>query len=135
MRRFLSWIVLCAVSLLVEIVLSMAVRLGWYVVGLIGKLGTLLQIIVILFAGTSILSFFVFPVSYGMILALKASEAVCPTRKGTRYVLLGVSMLVIDLLCFFIDIVFRRMLSLNYLVACIYYIMIIFTGREYAKDY
>jgi hypothetical protein len=91
MKRFLSWVVLLAayyvwywLALLVTIVAA------WIISFFIGA-STAVKIIIIVIGGVPLFfGIFISPVQYGAPLLIRASEAICPSRRGTRYKVFGV---------------------------------------------
>lgn len=128
MRRFLAWIVLCIITLIVDMLSALVMVLGGYLFDLIGELNAFLQIIIFLVAGSTILSFLILPAFYGPPLAVSASESISKTKKGTRYVALAVFMLIWSVLRISYDLTHHDF-SLNLLVMCLYYILLILYGR------
>jgi hypothetical protein len=64
-----------------------------YIAGLYYQLSAFLKLIVIIVGGSFILGIALAPLWYGIPLTYSASEAVCPSKRGDRYVVMGVLIL------------------------------------------
>lgn len=133
MRRFLSWIVLCVITLVIDIFSALVMMFGGYILDLIGKLNAFFQIIIFLTAGGTILSFLLLPAIRGPALTVWASESISQTKNGARYVVFAVFMLICSILRIYFDILHHDF-SLNLLVMCLYYILLIVCGRAAASE-
>ena len=131
MKRFLSWIVMCLISVVVSLIASLLVGLGGWLIGIISHLSVFLQILCYLVGGSTLLSLIFLPVFYGPPLTVMASEAVCPTKKGTRYKAYAILMLITYILDIIIGLN-NGHFNLATIVMCIYYIVLLISSKEFA---
>lgn len=129
MKRFFSWIVLYLISSLTGILTSLMLSLGAYVLDLMSELSTFWRIVIYFFGGTSFLSLVFFPVYYGVFAAISASEAVKPSRRGLRYIVFSIYMLITGII-YIITGLTEGTFHLNTIIMCIYYVMILIFGKE-----
>ena len=90
MKRFLSWVVLILFYFLFAVVLGLDQLLLGYVFNLYDQLGAFMKLVVIFVGGTFIGGLALAPLFYGIPFTYAASEAVCPSRKGVRYIVWGI---------------------------------------------
>ena len=133
MKRFLSWIVLCLISWLISLLTSLVVGIGSYILGLINELSTFWKIVAFLFGGTAFLSFIFLPVHYGYLFAIFASETIKESKKGMRYIVFPVCMLITNIIYIIIGLT-EHTFYLNTIIMCIYYILLIISGRGIARE-
>ena len=94
MKRFLSWLTLIGCYIAFCLIVSLDMALLRYIAGLYYQLSAFLKLIVIIVGGSFILGIALAPLWYGIPLTYSASEAVCPSKRGARYVVMGVLILV-----------------------------------------
>ena len=94
MKRFLSWLTLIGCYIAFCLIASLDMALLGYIAGLYYQLSAFLKLIVIIVGGSFILGIALAPLWYGIPLTYSASEAVCPSKRGDRYVVMGVLILV-----------------------------------------
>ena len=133
MRRFLSWVVLYLASCLTNIIMFVVLSIAAYLFGLIDTLNMFLRILIYIIGGSTLLTLIFFPIHYGSILTVSASEAIKESKKGTRYILFGIIMLVWSLFGIFYGIA-KGTFHAGYIMMCIYYIMIIITGKQFLDE-
>ena len=134
MRRLLSWFVLCIISWLVRICTTLVVLLGAYVTYLIDELNLFLKILIFLFGGSALISILFLPVFYGSGLAFTASESICESKKGTRYIVLSIIML-LSLVIGTILGFFEGRIRVDHIITCVYYISLIIASSECRDRY
>jgi hypothetical protein len=93
MKRFLSWLTLIGCYIAFCLIVSLDMALLGYIAGLYYQLSAFLKLIVIIVGGSFILGIALAPLWYGIPLTYSASEAVCPSKRGDRYVVMGVLIL------------------------------------------
>jgi hypothetical protein len=133
MKRFLSWVVLYLISVIVSLVASLVVGIGYYLLGLVSELDTLWRIATYLLGGSAFLGFIFAPAYYGAFLSVLASEAIKPTKKGTRYCVLSILMLISNAIYIIVGAI-QGTFFFNSIIMCIYYIFLIVLGREATSE-
>ena len=128
MKRFLSWVVLLLISFVTNILTSLVLGVGFYVLDLVNELTTFWRIAAYLIGGSAFLSFLLFPAHYGALGAVTASEAIKHSNKGMRYVIFSSCMLAANIL-YMIREFLNDSFPLAVIFMCIYYIMLIITGK------
>lgn len=124
MRRILSWVVLVLISWLVAVLTSVVIGVSVHILDLIDTLGTFLKVVIYIFGGATLLSFILLPVHYGSYAAISVSEAIKSSKKGTRYIVWSVFMIIMSIIS--TAIVFAKgTIQINYIIMCIYYIELI----------
>lgn len=93
MKRFLSWLALIVCYFAVCMLVSLDGMLLNYIWGLYDQLSPFLKIIVIIIGGTFVFGLAVAPVYYGSILTLTWCEKISESKKGTRYTVMGIFIL------------------------------------------
>lgn len=93
MKRFLSWLTLIGCYIAFCLIVSLDMALLGYIAGLYYQLSAFLKLIVIIVGGSFILGIALAPLWYGIPLTYSASEVVCPSKRGDRYVVMGVLIL------------------------------------------
>ena len=124
MKRFLSWLTLIGCYIAFILVISLDMELLAFISKLYNQLSAFLKLIVLFIGGSSILGLTIAPLLYGIPITYHASEAVCPSRKGDRYVVMGV----IIALTFVLNLISG--FALDDLLYTIYGIALIFYGRS-----
>lgn len=127
-KRVLSWLVLLGCYILFVAVVVLDLLLFSYLSKLYFQLSPFLKIIVILIGGSTIIGLFVAPLFYGIPMTYAASEAVCPSRKGDRYIALGALIIVSCVINIIIH--FR----IQYVLIGIYGIALFVYGRSHTVD-
>lgn len=133
MKRFLSWIVLYLISIIVSLLTSLAIGFGAYLLALAHELNTFLKIIIYIFGGSTVISLIFVPAIYGSFLSVAASEAIRGTKKGTRYYVIATYMLLSNIIYVVIGLT-NNALHLNAIIMCVYYILLIIWGRNAALE-
>lgn len=137
MKRILSWIVLYLITVVIELLTSVVVGLGGYVLGLVGELNTFLRLIIYLVGGTTFLSFLFLPTYYGFIFVIFASEAIKKSKKGMRYTVFGIYCLIAEIVFIINGLASHTFLLSNLILSiimCIFYIALIVAGATTAKE-
>ena len=129
MKRILSWVVLCLISWLVRLLTSLVLGLGAYIGVLIEDLSTFLKVLIYIFGGSTLISILFIPAFYGSALAVGASEGICESKKGTRYIVLSSFMLITLVVGIALGI-FNHDIRFDYIITCVYYILLIIASRE-----
>ena len=89
MKRFLSWLALFGCYVVFTTLASLDMALLRYINVLHSQLSPFLKLVVIFFGGSAFIGLTLAPLYYGIPLSWAASEAVCPSKKGTRYIVFG----------------------------------------------
>lgn len=121
MKRFLSWLTLIGCYIAFCFIVSLDMRLLAYIAGLYGQLSAFLKLIVIIVGGSFILGLALAPLWYGVPLTYTASEAVCPSKRGDRYIVVGVLIVVSCILEIILGFMLRDILIGIYGIALIFY--------------
>ncbi len=98
MKRFLSWLALVGCYIIFGIILSLDMELLAYIVNLYSQLSAFLKLVIIIFGGSTIVGFALAPLFYGVSLSYAASEAICPSKKGARYIIVGILIILFSLI-------------------------------------
>ena len=121
MKRFLSWLTLIGCYIAFCFIVSLDMRLLAYIAGLYGQLSAFLKLIVIIVGGSFILGLALAPLWYGVPLTYTASEAGCPSKRGDRYIVVGVLIVVSCILEIISGFMLRDILIGIYGIALIFY--------------
>lgn len=133
MKRVLSWIVLLLISCLISLLSSFVGMIRSYIFSFINELSTFLRVLIYVFGGTTFFSLLLLPVHYGSLLAISASEAIKNSKRGMRYVVFSVLMLITNAIYIIIGFT-KSTFYINAVIMCIYYVMLIILGREIAFE-
>ena len=133
MKRILSWVVLYLISVIISLLTSLVVGVAGYVLGLVSELNTFLQIAIYILGGTTFLSLVFAPVYYGTMLTVFACEAIRPSKKGTRYIVYSIWMLISNIIHIVVGLS-NHTFHFNAMIMCIYYIMLIIYGKNAALE-
>lgn len=128
MKRFLSWLTLVGCYIAFCLIVTLDMTLLAYIAGLYYQLSAFFKLIVIIVGGSFILGLALAPLWYGIPLTYSASEAVCPSKRGDRYVIMGVLILVSCVL----EIISN--FAIRYILIAIYGIALIICGRSHTKN-
>ena len=127
MKRFLSWLTLVGCYLLFSLINMLDLLLLSFISDLVTSLPAFLKFLTILIGGTFILGIAIAPLWYGIPLTVAASNSVHQSKKGTRYKVFGIFIIVITVLSFLsgdlIDVI-------KYIDHLIYGLAIIFVGKR-----
>ncbi len=96
-------------------------KLLGYIAGLYAQLSAFLKIIVIIVGGSFILGLALTPLWYGIPLTYSASEAVCPSKRGDGYIVVGVLIVISCILEIISGFMLRDILIGIYGIALIIY--------------
>ena len=129
MKRFISWIVLYLISVLTSLLTSLVIGIGGYIFSLVSSLNAFLEIIIYIVGGTTFLGLLISPAWYGAFLAVSASEAVKRSKKGTRYFVLSIYMLISNVFYIVAGLI-GGTLHLNSIIMCLYYVILIIAGKN-----
>ena len=129
MKRVISWVVLYLICVLTSLLTSVVVGFGGYLFELVGELNAFLEIIIYMVGGFTFLSFLITPAYYGAILAVFASEAIKCSKKGTRYYVLAVYSLIMNVVYIVLGFA-NGTLPINAIIMCLHYIFLIVLGRK-----
>lgn len=129
MKRFLSWLTLIGCYIAFCLIVALDMKLLSYISSLYHQLSAFLKLIVIIIGGSFIFGLAVAPLWYGIPLTYSASEAVYPSKRGDRYVIMGVLILVSCIL----DIVLG--FSIRDILIGIYGIALIIYGRNHTNNF
>ena len=134
-KRILSWIVLVACFAVALFFFGIVFMIVDYVLNLITDLPTILKIIVYIFGGGTVLSGIIFvPYYLGLPMLIGASEKVCPSRKGLRYLFFG-GFVALDYLWAFTNNLLNHHISMSHLAICIFGVMIAYFGKTMSKTF
>ena len=97
MKRFLSWVVLYLLSLVLRFLAFQYLRLVFYIHGAIYDFSRVLYFIIIYGGGCIGLGVMITGLVAGGKMMMSLSEKVMPSRKGTRYLVLGIIEIVVYL--------------------------------------
>lgn len=95
MKRFLSWaaLLLCFVAVCVLSTLdSMLVN---FLYGIFSRQSAIVKIIIVLFGGSFAIALAFVPAIYGAILSRKWSDSICQSKKGARYIVVGLCVAIV----------------------------------------
>jgi hypothetical protein len=85
MRRFFSWLVFVLLYSIVCKLGGLVTTLAFLFIDWLGDKSTGLLIFLILIGGTLLLGLLFLPFTLGIPAVVMSSESICPSRKGTRY--------------------------------------------------
>jgi len=127
MKRVLSWLALIGCFFLFCLVATLDSLLISYISSLYSQLSPFLKLVIIIIGGAFILGLTLTPIYYGAILTITWCEGIYPSVKGSRYIVMGV---VVIILCV-IDLVhgFRT----SDIIVGIYGIALMIFGRSKRK--
>jgi len=97
-------------------------------------LSTVMMILAIAMCGTAILGIVVYPLVYGGALTVAASEAICPSRRGTRYIVFSVALATMCIISFALTLAVRKIFNVAALYVCAYCISIVISAVISAKS-
>ena len=127
MKRFLSWLTLVVGYLIYELVIVLDLFFITYLLSLYDELSAFLKIIVIILGGSFALGLIIYPIIYGATFTVEFSESLYESKKGTRYILSGILILIITILDIIDD------FSVKYIFILIFGIILIYFGIEKYK--
>lgn len=127
MKRVMSWVVLafCIAtwSLVGRLLLAIMIWLFGFKLGFIGRMA------VLFFFGGSILMLLAWLLFGGVVLVKSASNAVCTSRKGTRFLTFGTLVLLNSVLLFLTSLFMNGPVKLGVLLEAVMGIILIATSR------
>ena len=129
MKRFLSWLALIGCYFLFCFIVALDMALLSYVLDLYSQLSAFLKLVILIIGGSFVLGIAFAPLFYGIPLIITACEAICPSKRGTRYTVFGIFVLVCCVAEIFMGFMLRDILI------GIFAISLIVCGRSKAKDY
>lgn len=89
MKRLLSWVVAVVLEYILMIIVSFAAALTARAFNSIGQLSEGLFWLAVILGGTTVLGIFFWIVTVGNGAVVAASEKICPSNKGARYIVIG----------------------------------------------
>lgn len=131
MKRVISWVVLWLISCVVGLVIALVTMLASVLLKQTMELSLLAQIVKLIFYGAIFLAFIFAPAQWGALLAVAASEAVSPSKKGTRYVVFPV-LAMIDVFAKLLIHIVNGNLKFGLILMFIYYVVLLIHGRSIA---
>lgn len=132
-KRILSWIVLVAGFALAVILFAVVFMIVGYIFSLIEDLPSILKLLVYLFGGgTFIFGIIFIPYTMGLPLLIGASERVCPSKNGLRYLIFG-GFIAVDYLWTFISNVINHHITFSHLAIGLFGIGIAYFGKSASK--
>lgn len=132
-KRILSWIVLVACFAVALLIFGVVFMLVDYIFDLISSLPSLLKIIVYVFGGGTFLYGIIFiPYTLGLPLLIGASEKVCPSKNGLRYLLFG-GFIAVDYIWAFISNMLDHHITISHLAVGLFGIGIAYFGKTMSK--
>lgn len=133
MKRFLSWVVLYLVSCVTGLFTFLVLRGGFYILTLINDLSSFWRVVIYLFGGLTFLSIIFTPIYYGSVLTVLASEAVKNSKKGVRYIVFSIYMLITSVIYTIIR-MHQGSIPIVVIVMLIYYILLMIVGIKCLKN-
>lgn len=134
MKRLLSWLVMWLLSLLVGAFTVLLGNLAGYLILLIDELGIFLRVVCYLLGGATLLSIVLAPATQGPPIVALASQAICPSKKGTRYMVFSTLMLILYAIDFILVLSGQGKFNPSVLVMCIYYVILLIVGKGIADE-
>ena len=119
MKRFLSWLVLIGCYLVFCIAVHIDIFLSAYAVYLYSQLSSFLKLLIIIIGGPCCLCISGAPLLFGVIWTHQASEYVCPSQLGVRYIIMGILIILCCILEAIVDLRLRDILIAVYGIALI----------------
>lgn len=127
MKRVLSWLVLAVCYFVLCVIANLDVALLKYLIGLYSELSAFLKLVIIILGGSFFAGLAIAPALYGVPLTVALCEKIHPSKKGARYIVFGIFVL----LCCLFEAITTFMLR-DILIG-IYGIALIITGANIAK--
>ena len=134
MKRLLSWFIMWLLSILVGVFTVLLGNLAGYVLTLIDELSIFFRVVCYLLGGATLLSIVLTPATQGPSIVIAASETICPSRKGTRYVAFSGIMLVLYVIEFILVFSGQGKFNPTVLIMCIYYVILLITGKSIVDE-
>ncbi len=132
-KRILSWIVLVAGFAIALILIAVVFMIVGYIFNLIEDLPSVLKLLVYLFGGATFLFGIIFiPYTMGLPLLISASEKVCPSKNGMRYLIFG-CFIAVDYLWAFISNIIDHHISISHLAVALFGIGIAYFGKKMSR--
>ena len=128
MKRFLSWLVLIGCYILSCIAIHLGILLSAYAAYLYSQLSAFLKLLILIIGGPFCLCIACSPLFFSVIFTHQASEYVCPTRFGVRYIVMGI----LIILCCILEAVFAG-LKLRDILITVYGIALIVIGNNHSN--
>lgn len=135
MKRLAAWIVLYLISVVVELVTSVVVGVGRYILSLIGELNLFLRIIIYLLGGSTFISLLFLPAYYGALINVSLCETICESKKGTRYLVFTIYMLITNIIYAVMSGSSDLAFYINIIIMCIYFILILFLSKAFSSKH
>ena len=129
MRRFLSWVVLTLGSVFMCALCYTLTMLFINLLGAIEGFSTALYILILLCAGSFLIFVLLIPFILVLPALIKSSETVCPSIKGTRYIVLSVIIILNSIINMFLYGV-----HIPYVYNAIFFIVMFLTYKKYLGE-
>lgn len=94
MKRFLAWLALVGCYIAFCFVIGLDMALVKYLASLYVQLSAFLKLVIIIVGGSFVFGLATAPLFYGIPLTYAACEAICPSRRGVRYIVMGILILI-----------------------------------------
>ena len=128
MKRVLSWFVLLITCFIVLLVVHFSYIGTLYLIDFFWHNNLFVKILLFAFLGSTVFGWFCAVIFYGATLSFFASEAVYPSKKGTRYLVYSVVMLVLYLICMLIEFDTRQ------IIMSIFYVVLLIISQSEIKE-
>ena len=129
MKRFLSWLALLVFVVLIGLLTNLVVWFSSYLLSLYLQLSAFLKLVIILFGGGILLGIVFAPIMYGIPLTVSLCEKINESKKGARYIVMG-----IFILLYSIAVMFFLGFYADQVIMTIYGIVLMVVGRKTAKE-
>lgn len=129
MKRFLSWLTLLGCVIAIILFTNLVMLFLSYALSLYDQLSAFLKLVVIVIGGSFFLGLVFAPIFYGIPLSVTLSEKVFESKRGARYIVFGIIILLYSLFELFV-----AGISIARIILGIYAIVLMIVGRKTAKE-
>lgn len=134
MKRFLSWLILLFSFAVVYRFFAAITALVVFFAGRLADKSVLLLVVLCLLVGSAILSIFLFILAKGIKLIIDSSEALCPSRRGTRYLVCSVFNIVVAVAAILLCIFGSRGFDVSYIFSLVFSIVFLIASKAYIAN-
>lgn len=134
MKRFMSWLVLLFSFAVVYRFFAAVTALVVFLVGRLADKSIVALIILCLCLGSAILSVFFFVLVKGIKLIIDCSEAICPSRRGIRYLVYSIFNIVVTVIAIFLCIIGSRDFDVSYIFSLIFAVVFLVSSKVYIAN-
>lgn len=129
-----SWIVMVVIFIVAILLFALVIGLGRIIMNEISTWPVLIRIAIFIFGGLSYLfGLLIAPLFYGVPALIAISERVCPSKKGTRYVVFGIIITILYLGEFFIRLLKYSSFEFDVLLIVVFGIALAYIGSHTNK--